>query len=407
MTQLDAGTGYGRKSGTSNLDLTLVGPRTPMGELMRRYWHPVGLSEDASATPRQVRILGEDLVLFRDRQGLPGLVVERCCHRGASLYYGKVEETGLRCAYHGWLFDVQGNCLDQQCEPNGGLARSKARQPWYPLQERYGLVFAYMGPPAKKSVLPRFAALENLTEGEQLITDDNSLGGGGPQILPFNWLQHVENIVDPAHIEVLHESHSGPQFSNQVYGPLGKTEFERTPYGVRFEALRNLPGGLTETLGAEIANITLRIVPTARLQPTKEMPIVGVGAIGWTVPIDDTNFRIYVAIRVREKPKDLKKFGDRRGEKFWSELTLDERRALPGDFETQSSQGPIALHSEEHLATSDRGVVMFRRLLREQIDIVAKGGDPIGVSFDPDTPPIQFQSVKKLVLTKPRISQLA
>ncbi|MFY7914507.1 MAG: Rieske 2Fe-2S domain-containing protein, partial [Rubrivivax sp.] len=116
----DTGTAYGRPAPTYRAELTEVGPGKPMGELLRRYWHPIGLSSDAGTTPRKVRVLGEDLILFRDGAGRPGLVYPNCTHRGTSLYYGKVEERGIRCCYHGWLFDVQGHCLEQPCEPEGG-----------------------------------------------------------------------------------------------------------------------------------------------------------------------------------------------------------------------------------------------------------------------------------------------
>ena len=117
---VDTGTAYGRPAPTSRRELTEVGPGTPMGNLLRRYWHPIGLAGDATATPRKVRVLGEDLILFRDGQGRPGLVYPHCSHRGASLYYGKVEDRGIRCCYHGWVFDVQGHCMEQPCEPEGG-----------------------------------------------------------------------------------------------------------------------------------------------------------------------------------------------------------------------------------------------------------------------------------------------
>ena len=122
----DTGTAYGRPQAVHRQELAEVGPGTPMGELMRRYWHPVGLTADASDTPRKVRVLGENLILFRDKTGQPGLVHPNCAHRGASLYYGKVEERGIRCCYHGWLFDVQGHCLEPPCEPERGRARDKA-----------------------------------------------------------------------------------------------------------------------------------------------------------------------------------------------------------------------------------------------------------------------------------------
>ena len=150
----DTGTAYGLKPRLHNPTLTEVGAGTPMGELLRRYWHPVGLVADAGSTPRQIRVLGEDLILFRDGQGRPGLVHPNCVHRGASLVYGKVEERGIRCCYHGWLFDVQGHCLEQPCEPNlGAPSRERRRQPWYPTDERYGMVWAYLGPPDRKPVL--------------------------------------------------------------------------------------------------------------------------------------------------------------------------------------------------------------------------------------------------------------
>ena len=184
-----------------------------MGNLLRRYWHPIGLTADASTTPKEVRALGEDLILFRDRSGRPSLVQARCAHRGTTLYFGKVEERGIRCCYHGWLFDVEGRCLEQPCEPEGGKQRDRVRQPWYPLQERYGLIFAYMGPPEKKPVLPRYEALDVLDDGEFIDADDTSIGSGGAAIAPCNWLQHFENVLDAYHVPILHGSFSGTQFT--------------------------------------------------------------------------------------------------------------------------------------------------------------------------------------------------
>ncbi|HXE15672.1 MAG TPA: Rieske 2Fe-2S domain-containing protein, partial [Stellaceae bacterium] len=134
------GTAYGRQNPTHDAALTEVRAGTPCGEWLRRFWHPVALSSDATTRPKQVRLLGEDLILFRDRKGRPGLLYPRCMHRGTTLFYGKVEDEGIRCCYHGWLFGVDGTCLDQPCEPEHGLHRDVARQPWYPVEERYGLV---------------------------------------------------------------------------------------------------------------------------------------------------------------------------------------------------------------------------------------------------------------------------
>ena len=388
---IDVGTGYGRKPSTSLSQLTDVGPGTPMGALMRRYWHPVGLSSHATATPREVRVLGEDLVLFRDGGGRAGLVVARCAHRGTTLYYGKVEQRGIRCCYHGWLFDVEGNCLEQPCEPEGGRMRDRVRQPWYPVEERYGLVFAYMGPPEKKPVLRRYECLEVLDEGEFIDADDSSIGSGGPQIVDCNWLQHFENVVDTYHVAVLHGTHSGPQFSEMMARQPDEVLFERTPLGVRARSRRTLPDGSTMHGASEVVMPTLRVVPNPRAGVGGARLYGRVESIGWTLPIDDTHFRIYAAGRVRKKG-ELRRMRSRQGGKLWEELTLEEHRHFPGDYEAQTGQGAIALHSEEHLAESDRGIALLRHFLRQQVETVAKGGDPAGVTFDAAAPPVIFDA---------------
>ncbi|MFI5327707.1 MAG: Rieske 2Fe-2S domain-containing protein, partial [Candidatus Rokuibacteriota bacterium] len=245
-------------------DLTLVGAGTPMGELLRRYWHPVGLGGDAGETPKALRVLGEDLVLFRDRRGRPGLVTARCAHRGTTLYYGRVEERGIRCCYHGWLFDVEGHCLEQPCEPDGGSQRERMRQPWYPVQERYGLIFAYLGPPARKPVLPRYEVLETLDPGEYLEADDSSVGGGGPAIIPCNWLQHYENLMDTLHVPILHGSFSGPQFTAPM-GLMPEVTWELSDRGVKAISDRRLPDGTVLHRISEAVLPTLRVIPNPRV----------------------------------------------------------------------------------------------------------------------------------------------
>ena len=261
---LDTGTAYGMPPPTYKEELTEVGPGTPMGELLRRYWHPVGMAADACDTPRKLRVLGEDLILFRDKTGRPGLVYPHCAHRGASLYYGKVEEGGIRCCYHGWMFDVHGHCVDQPCEPDGGRARDKVRQPWYPVQEQYGLVWAYMGPPEKKPVLPKYECLETLDEGEFLEADDNSIGGGGPKIIPCNWLQHYENLVDPFHVVVLHATFSGTQFVPAM-AVMPEVTWDTQELSVRTLSTRKLPDGKTLRRISEAGLPTLRVIPSPRI----------------------------------------------------------------------------------------------------------------------------------------------
>jgi nitrite reductase/ring-hydroxylating ferredoxin subunit len=381
----DTGTAYGRPPPSHRRELTEVGAGTPMGELLRRYWHPLGLAADACDTPRQLRVLGEDLVLFRDGSGRPGLVYPHCAHRGASLYYGKVEQHGIRCCYHGWLFDPQGHCLEQPCEPGGGRARDKVRQPWYPVEERYGLVWAYLGPPEKKPVLPRYECLENLDEGEFLEANGNSIGGGGPQVIPCNWLQHYENLVDPFHVVILHAAFSGTQFVPQM-AVMPQVSWDTQALSVRTLSTRKLPDGKTLRRISEAGLPTLRVIPSPRIGRYGR-----VESLGWVLPIDDHSFRIYVVGRVREAG-ELAKMRSRLNGKLWEELTDEEHRQFPGDYEAMVSQGRVAKHSEEHLATSDRGIVMLRRLLQAQLDAVAQGRDPAGVSFDPDAPPVFFSA---------------
>jgi nitrite reductase/ring-hydroxylating ferredoxin subunit len=381
----DTGTAYGRPAPTWRTELTEVGAGTPMGELMRRYWHPIGLASDACDVPRKVRVLGEDLIVFRDLQGRAGLVYPHCAHRGASLYYGKVDERGIRCCYHGWLFDVQGHCLEQPCEPELGRARARHRQPWYPVEERYGLVWAYLGPPEKKPVLPRYDCLERLDDGEFLEANDASIGGGGPQIIPCNWLQHYENLVDPFHVVVLHSSFSGTQFV-EAMAQMPAVTWDTVELGVRTTSIRTLADGKVFRRIGQAAIPTLRVIPSPRVGRYGR-----VESIGWVLPIDDTSFRIYVVGRVREAG-ELAKMRSRLNGRLWEELSEEEHRRMPGDYEAQVSQGATAHHSEEHLVTSDKGIAMLRRYLHEQVERVARGEDPAGVSFDANAAPVAFDA---------------
>jgi phenylpropionate dioxygenase-like ring-hydroxylating dioxygenase large terminal subunit len=379
----DEGTAYGLAPATHDRELTEVGAGTPMGELLRRYWHPVGLTDDAGSTPRRIRVLGEDLILFRTGEGRAGLVHPRCAHRGASLHYGRVEAEGIRCCYHGWMFAPDGRCLDQPCEAESGALKGNVRQPWYPVEERYGLVFAYLGPPEKKPLLPRIDVLDELAPGESLEADDTSLGGGGPAIIPCNWLQHFENVVDSFHVPILHGVFSGHQFVPAM-AQMPTVEWSATERGVRVASWRTLEGGRRLHRVTEAAMPTLRVVPSPRLG--KSGPVE---SIGWVLPIDDTHFRIYVAGRV-EQPGDIGRMRSKMNGKLWWELSEAEHRDFPGDYEAQVSQGAITAHSAEHLRTSDRGVALLRKFLREQLRLVAGGADPACVAHSEAEATLRF-----------------
>src|SRR6266508_3139838 len=203
--------------------LTRVSPGTPAGQLLRRYWHVVGAAAELSTDKpkKRVRVLGEDLLLYRDKSSAYGLVRERCSHRGASLYYGFVEEDGIRCPYHGWKYDVCGNCIEQPLEnPQAGF-KDKIQHPAYRVVKLSGLLFAYMGPPEKKPLLPKW---------DVLVRQDGVKKVDICEVLACNWLQAMENSVDPTHTYYLH-SHTlklkgTKDYVPFHYQPLSKIDFE-------------------------------------------------------------------------------------------------------------------------------------------------------------------------------------
>jgi phenylpropionate dioxygenase-like ring-hydroxylating dioxygenase large terminal subunit len=335
-----------------------------------------------------VRVLGEDLVLFRDRKGRPGLLYPRCMHRGTTLYYGKVEDEGIRCCYHGWLFDVEGRCLDQPCEPKGGLRKDRARQPWYPLQEQYGLVFAYLGPPAKQPVLPRYDILEDLAPGERLAYTIGGRGATGDSslaVVPYSWLHMCDNIMDPYHVYVLHSTFTGVQFHPDFAVMPKRVEFFRADHGVCYSAVRDMPDGRAyDRVSTYLLPNIMSVPPTGDLKESRSI------MISWVVPVDDTHY-----FQVQLERCRVSRFDDARpaaNGKAWADMTEAERRDLPNDYEAQAGQGPISLHSEEHLASSDRGIALQRRLLAQQIKRVQDGDDPLGVAFDPADALVKIRS---------------
>jgi phenylpropionate dioxygenase-like ring-hydroxylating dioxygenase large terminal subunit len=379
------GSAYGRAPQHPNPLLTEVGPGKPMGELMRRYWQPVGLSSKLKDLPRAVRVLGEDLILFRDRKGRAGLLYPRCMHRGTSLIYGRTEEGGIRCCYHGWLFDVEGRCLDQPCEPEHGRHRDSARQPWYPVEERYGFVFAYLGPPEKKPVLPRYDNLENVGPGERLWHSFGGFGSTGDdslEVVPYSWLHMNDNVMDPFHVHVLHSTFSVIQFAPQ-FALMPKCDFFFADHGVCYSAVRKLEDG------REVDRISSWLMPNIMSVPDVQFKAGPSSGISWVVPVDDSH---YVQAMVTKVPENIAFRGMRLNGKSWRDMSFEDHQRTPGDYEAQAGQGPISLHSEEHLVTSDRGVMMQRRLLMQQMEVVAKGGDPLGVNFDPAADLVRIRS---------------
>jgi len=283
--------------------LTRVGPKTPAGELLRRYWQPVALREDLpqDGAPIPIRILGEDLVLFRDDNGRAGLLGLHCSHRGADLSYGRVEDGGLRCIYHGWLYDVQGRCLDQPGEPNGGEHRQSICHLAYPCVEMAGLVFTYMGPD-KPPLLPNYEALA-APEERRFIRK---------YFQECSYLQANEGNIDPVHLSFLHRQFEEGSDDRRLGLGVGGTdsspddlykrdlapsiEVEVTNFGVRIFAIRRASADQT------FVRVSNFILPNLCAVPG-EAGADGYN-INWHVPIDDTHHWKYMLTFRRSAPLD-------------------------------------------------------------------------------------------------------
>jgi hypothetical protein len=231
-----------------------------------------------------------------------------------------------------------------------------------------------MGPADRQPVFPRYDVFENLADGEEVVIVDH-FAFGGPSDAPCNWFQTHENAMDPYHVFILHNAISGHQFDPKLeIWP--HIEWQRHSWGVTATQDRRLPDGTI------LHRVTETRVPTVRVIPTPTLSVLGAtNNMSWALPIDDTNTRVYAMVRKRvDVPAQGLPVYD--GDRSWFELSDEEHQRFPGDYETQVGQGPITRHSEEHLSASDRGVSMVRRLFKEQVRVVAEGGDPVGVHFD-------------------------
>jgi|GEM_PF-942759 len=282
-----SGRAYGREPATSDLELVQVGPGTAGGELLRRYWQPFALAREATSEPKHIKILDECLVLFRNGDGEPGLLYPRCMHRGTDLIYGKVESNGIRCCYHGWLFAPQGQCLEIPTETNERL-RTNIRQPWYPVVEKYGLLFTYMGPPEREPLFPTFSIEDQLEPGQTLQGWRSDGGPNGPHpkvsaASDYNWWQMYDNWMDPFHVCILHSTINGPQFSPNL-AILPEVTFETTRDGVISIQKRRLPDG---SLQQRISQV---MAPNLNCTAGISDDDLGPAGVSWTVPTDDRGY---------------------------------------------------------------------------------------------------------------------
>jgi len=268
---------YGRQTPAPDYELTCVEPGSPMGELLRRYWQPVCASNELRDLPRKEKLLCEEIVVFRDKKGRVGALDPHCAHRGTSLEWGRVEEDGLRCCYHGWLYDTQGQCIDMPCETEEFRNAMEVWQPAYPATEYGGLVFVYMGPPGTEPLLPRFDVIDpawnSQERGEDVVLRGMRLWGDYAvgMVKDCNWLQHYENIVDPYHLLMLHQWISGDQFDGALMQGKATIGWEKTPLGVRYNLIKDLPNGNRMVRHAECIVPNMFIIPSIREPGTVPM----------------------------------------------------------------------------------------------------------------------------------------
>jgi 5,5'-dehydrodivanillate O-demethylase len=354
-----------------NERLTRVGPGTPCGELLRRYWQPVAIASELTAErpKKRVTILGEELVVFRDAAGNYGCLAEHCAHRGVSLYYGFVEDCGLRCAYHGWKFrTTDGQCLEQPFEPAGSTYKDRVRQRAYPVQKLAGLLFAYMGPePAP--LLPRW---------DVLVREDGVRKIETQPPLHCNWLQAQENTADTVHTYYLHGHMMRLQGRNDgayFYRPIVKYEWDRCEWGITKVC----------HYGGEYPEIEIR--PPLVFPNILRIPQGPEECLHWRVPIDDTHTLIYIVAftpspdgRRVEQPEDPPVEPQ---DQYLPDGEYNLTTFYGQDRMAWETQGAIYDRAQEHLGATDRGIVLFRQLLAEQIKVVEEGGEPIALVRDP------------------------
>jgi 5,5'-dehydrodivanillate O-demethylase oxygenase subunit len=350
----------------TNERMTQTGADTPGGRFLRRYWWPIASLDTLDQEPVQpVRLLSEDLTLFKDLRGNVGLIAERCAHRGISLAYGIPQVNGLRCAYHGWIYDTEGRTVDTPFEPTCLHIKIKA----YPVQELGGLIFAYLGPePAP--LLPRWEGL----------VSENTVRAITNKLLPCNWLQCIDNALDPVHFEHLH-GHYGDYY-NQRHSLPGriqgarhhKIEFDVEPHIIYKRRL----------VEGEPENSPEWTVGHPMMFPS----ILSVDrSYQYRIPIDDTHtmHTIYAFRPLGEGEGPQTTVPSRMEQVRYSGpfglvdapwVDLQDEMAWIG-------QGPVSDRTQEHLASSDKGLILFHDLILENIDKVERGEDPMGVIRDP------------------------
>ncbi|MBX6326966.1 MAG: aromatic ring-hydroxylating dioxygenase subunit alpha [Pseudolabrys sp.] len=390
-------------SAEQNEIITRVGPGTPAGSLLRRYWQPAALVDElvGNRPVKAVRLFGEDLVMFRDERGRYGLIGRHCPHRGTDLAFGRLEDGGLRCAFHGWLFDVAGRCLETPAEPEDSNLRANVRQKSYPVVEKSGILFAYMGPGAPPA-FPHFDCF--------IAPASHTFAFKG--MIDCNWLQSLEVGIDPVHTSFLHRFFHDEDPS-RGYGklfrdtsidsdmpmsrimrefPRPRIEIEPTDFGFRVVTLRQISEKKTHV---RVTNLTF---PNAFVIPmSREMTITQ-----WHVPIDDEKHYWYAIFTSFGAPVDKDEMRRQRLALYElpdyipnrnkhnnygfdpDEQAHETYTGMGADINVHDqwaceSMGAIQDRTQEHLGTSDKAIVAYRRLLRQAIEQAGRGTTPLMV----------------------------
>jgi 5,5'-dehydrodivanillate O-demethylase len=354
-----------------NRTLTQTAKGTPMGELLRRYWMPVaGVSEFDQVAIKPLRLLGEDLVLYKDLSGNFGLVQRKCPHRRADLAYGMVEKTGIRCSYHGWAFDAGGQCIAQPFEDVAAPGRdmkARIKTPAYPVEVKGGMLWAYLGP------LPA-----PLVPDWEPFSWDNGFVQVVISELPCNWLQCQENSIDPVHFEWMHENWGQRlRGDDGPYGPTHvKLDFQEFEHGLVYKRVKE---NTTE-------DDSIWTVGRVCLWPNGFF----LGEhFEWRVPIDDEN-TLSVTWKFTRVPRESEPYVQTSIPTWHGPIknpdgSWIDTHVMNQDFLAWVGQGVIADRTKETLGASDRGIVMLRRRLFEEIEKVQAGQDPKGTLRDPAT----------------------
>ena len=365
-----------------------VGPKTPAGEWLRRFWHPIAISDkwqgiktlwkceekftfkgrygtaaefgDEVGTfkgkPTAIRILGEDLVLYRDGSGLLGLLGIRCPHRGASLEYGRVRENGLACCYHGWCFDSKGACIEMPAEPPDSKFKDRVKHVAYPVQEMGGFIWAYMGP-ADAPQLPRL---------DVVARDDGVRAVENFAMWPCNYFQILENSPDVTHTGILHGGTGGER--SDIWGrEVPQPRWEENQYGIVATQTRSNYERCSHIL-MPTTNRLAQPWPGGKFKWPRHSAI-------WRTPVDDTHTMVFSAV--------FTPFINGQAPELPEGLTFDITEQLHThrlqDYQALVSQGEIYDRTDELIGGPDRGIVMMRKMIMAGIEAVQRGEDPQGV----------------------------